>query len=444
MDRKIDPPYRRPTGPVSRTLSLALLVAACGSGDPQNGNSSFTSETGPLSSTGANSSDSSGIATDADTDVIPATGTENTSSDSETSGSTSETTTSGPTECRGPRDCADPALQVCADGVCVACADDDGAACSGMTPVCDDASNACVACNFHEQCQAVGSPACNIVTGACFDSQAVTTVSLSTPGSLQAAASNVADGAEHALVITGSSTIQHTVSIDGGKTIAIVSPDTTTQNIRGAEDGPVITVGEGSAVFLHRLRIEDSVNVGISVGSAASLFADSVQVLFNAGGGITLAAQTRGQLRNSVVGMNGDLFAGTSGIDSSGDLSVLYSSIVGNFGDMTGSLLCSGGTVEARNTIVVGQEPNSINCPGLTATNSAFDQTIEGEGNANVGSFVPTWFISGADYHLTEAGKTQFADIAVWNDGDPPFDFEGDLRPSIDGSQDYPGVDTVP
>ena len=52
--------------------------------------------------------------------------------------------------------------------------------------------------------------------------------------------------------------------------------------------------------------------------------------------------------------------------------------------------------------------------------------------------------MTAADFHLTPTGQTQFANIAVWEEGDPPFDFEGELRPNTDGAGDYAGADTIP
>ncbi len=134
----------------------------------------------------------------------PTTETE-TSPDTETTEPTSETTTTtGPTGCQGPDDCSDPALAFCVDEVCVTCSaasEPDAAcaqldetaplciedvcvqcsaentdACGGVTPLCDVEASTCVPCEFHEQCQDIDSPACNFVTGACFDPANVTPV----------------------------------------------------------------------------------------------------------------------------------------------------------------------------------------------------------------------------------------------------------------------------
>jgi hypothetical protein len=53
------------------------------------------------------------------------------------------------------------------------------------------------------------------------------------------------------------------------------------------------------------------------------------------------------------------------------------------------------------------------------------------------------WFedFADGDFRLANQGITIFADIAEWNIGDPIVDIEGDMRPGVDGSPDYPGAD---
>jgi len=381
------------------------------------------------------------------------------------------TTTTGP-ECMDNAECMDPALPfcieqtcspcsasvdvtpdeacagldeatpLCVDDACVQCTAEDASACGDTTPLCDAESNTCVACSFHEECQDIGSPACNLATGACFDPQAVTEVSLSSANALQNAINTVADGAEHAIVITGGSGL-HTVTIDGGKSIAIVSNSSAVRAINGNTAAVLTVTGNSTTAFLHRIRLEDSDDVGIAVSSGASLFADSTQVVQNDGGGIELAAGSSGFLRNSMVGRNGDEFASTTGIGSAGELNVVYSSIVANDGDGADSIQCSGGSVVVRNSILIGSDASSIDCGALDASNSAFDEAVAGNGNEDVGSLDPGWFqsVAGADFRLTAAGQAEFADIAMWQNGDPPFDFEGDARPNVDGTSDYAGAD---
>ena len=379
---------------------------------------------------------------------------------------TEDTTTTGPTGCQGPADCVDPALPFCVDEFCVACSatatpddacaeldpglplciddacvqcsDDDASACSGATPLCDALANTCVACEFHEQCQDIGSPACNFITGACFDPEAVSEVNAGTGGAVQAAIDEVANGAEHAIVITGDGAEQ-TIVVDAGKTIAIVSNNTSTKDIDGNEGAPTLTVtGAGTTVFLHRIRLTlNGDDVGVAVQTPASLFADSSQVSQNTGGGISIATGASAQLRNCMVAGDG---GNSPAITSSGNLDVLYSTLGRdtNFGDPV--LECSGGSATIRNSIIVNQTNTpgvEVSCPGVSLTNTPVESTT------TPADWFGPGFASG-DYFLNAAGQTQFGNTAVWEDGDPPFDFDGDARPAVDGSPDYAGADTIP
>jgi len=341
----------------------------------------------------------------------------------------------------------DEALPLCVGTTCVQCTAEDASACGGETPLCDVENNTCVGCSFHEECQDLDLPACNIATGACFSADAanVTMVSVATPGAVATAVANVADGAEHTIVLTASAG-DNAIVVDGGKTIAIVSDGTTERVVQGSTGSPTVTVtGAGSTVYLHHLALTlNGDDVGISTEASGTLYADSTRVAQNSGGGITLAAGTSGFLRNCMIGLNGGQFASTTGIGSAGELSILYSSIIANDGDGADSLQCSSGSTVVRNSILVGSDASSIDCGGLDASNSAFDEVVAG--NENVGALVPGWFesVAGADFRLTATGQTEFADIAVWEDGDPPFDFNGDARPSTDGASDFAGADTVP
>ena len=329
----------------------------------------------------------------------------------------------------------DETTPLCVDDACVQCTAEDASACVDTTPLCDAESNTCVACSFHEECQDIGSPACNLATGACFDPQAVTEVSLSSANALQNAINTVADGAEHAIVITGGSGL-HTVTIDGGKTIAIVSNSSAVRAINGNTAAVLTVTGNSTTAFLHRIRLEDSDDVGIAVTSGASLFADSTQVAQNAGGGITLASGTSAQLRNCMVAGEGGN-PGQPALSATGaNLELLYSTLGLDFNNGGSVLECSGGSVSIRNSVIVSEASaggSEIDCAGATATNSAVETTLS----------PTTWFplFASGDYSLSASGQTQFSDIAAWLNGDPPFDFEGDARPDIDGTADYAGAD---
>lgn len=329
----------------------------------------------------------------------------------------------------------DAAAPLCVDATCVQCTAEDASACEGTTPLCDEEENTCVGCSFHEECQDLGLPACNIATGACFSNDAVTTVNLSGANALQNAVNGVDDGAEHTLVVTGSAASTHSAVVDGGKSIAIVSTNMSVQTIRGAGGSPTLTVtGADSTVFLHRVRIEDSNDVGISVASGGTLYADSTQVTGNDGGGIELAAGTSGFLRNCMVAGDG---GNSPAIASSGNIEVLYSTLGRdtNFGDPV--LECSAGSAAIRNSIIVNQTNTAgdeVSCPGVSLTNTPVESTT------TPADWFGPGFASG-DYFLNATGQAQFGDEAAWEVGDPSFDFNGDDRPSRDGAPDFAGAD---
>jgi hypothetical protein len=344
----------------------------------------------------------------------------------------------------------DQGLPLCVEDTCVQCSAEDTSVCVGTTPLCDVDANTCVPCEFHEQCQDIGRTACDIVSGACFlDDQVLNVdvdddVGLNDP--IQEAIDLIPPGGVRALYLTGTTDPSVELLIDEGKRIALISSSTNI-SLRGFDGGPTLRVhGADTVAYLHRVVVRgNGANVGISVESSAAFFADSTQVYQNSGG-LTLAEGTSGQLRNSMIGLNGNQFAPTTGINSAGELTVLYSSIIANDGDAEDSLQCSGGSTEVRNSIFIGSSPASVNCSGLTSTNSAFDEAVPGAGNSNVGNLVPGWFdsVAAADFQLTPAGQAQFSDIALWQTGDPPFDFQGDPRPSVNGTPDFPGADTIP
>ena len=328
----------------------------------------------------------------------------------------------------------DEGVPLCVGTSCVQCTAEDASACGGETPLCDAEANTCVRCSFHEECEDLDLRACNIATGACFSTEAanVSEVNAGSNGAIQAAIGAVADGAEHTIVLTGGGG-NHTVTVDGGKTIAIVSDDTTERVVQGSTGSPTVTVtGAGSTVYLHRLALTlNGDDVGVSAEASGVLYADSTRIAQNSGGGIELAAGTSGFIRNCMVGadVNSDAV-----VASGAELEVLYSTLVGNFGASSLALSCSGGAVTVRNSITVSRADDAVNCGGASVST-----TFEAAG----GSYDEGWFdLDGGDLTLNSAAD--FDGVAIWEDGDPPFDFEGDARPSTDGATDYAGADTIP
>jgi hypothetical protein len=346
-----------------------------------------------------------------------------------------------------------PATPVCVvaggdRGRCVECTTGNSVACSGKTPRCDGDTYACSACDAHEQC---GEAACNFFTGACLPP--VVHVGGATPD-FDDLTTAVA-GTDDVTIIVHAETYDESVTIGGNRTVALLAAEIGSGDppwwIRNSGNAPQLTVGPGTTVLMDGLRLSSNLSttapsLRVSGGRA---WIDRGRIILNLGGGIV--AQTNSELvvRNSFVGGNGSGGDGSYGIDIIGaDVRVLYSTIARNDETAVDSIHCSGGMVDVRNSIVVGRDASSIECPGIAIVHSALDEDIgeDDDGNFNVGAANLAWFTSGTggDFHLTATGATVFADIARWTDGYPLLDIDGDARPNIDGVRDFAGADTIP
>ncbi len=230
-------------------------------------------------------------------------------------------------------------------------------------------------------------------------------LSLSSSGALQAAINGVDDGAEHIIVVTGSAGVSHNATVDGGKVIAFVSTNTSTQTLAGLAGNPTLTlIGADTTVFLHRLQLTANTDdVGVSVEANASLFADSVQVSQNSGGGITLAAGTSGQLRNCMVRAKARIVESPASLrERWRPRCHLHEPWGGVSTPRTLSWNAPAG-LSIRNSIVVseaGGGGNEVDCPGSHVDNSALENDL-----------VPTdWFGVGfgsGDDLLTATGQVR-------------------------------------
>ncbi|MEX1368024.1 MAG: hypothetical protein AB1Z98_33145, partial [Nannocystaceae bacterium] len=140
---------------------------------------------------------------------------------------------------------------------------------------------------------------------------------------------------------------------------------------------------------------------------------------------------------------NGNGLAGTPGISvAASTATVSYSTVARNDDADTDSLLCTGGVdVRVIDSILVGRDAGSVDCPTAVIEFCATDEPIAG--NTEVGAANAAWFINvtGGNFSLTPLGATVFDGIAQWDDGDPPFDIDGDPRPTTSGTPDYAGAD---
>jgi hypothetical protein len=398
-------------------------------------------------------------------------------SESETETETAETNSTGG-GCMDSRECTDPKSPVCVESVCVACTEagfpdqaceakdaaapvcrGDGecvactptnpSACDGTTPVCDEATSACVGCSFHEQCP---ESACRIATGGCFDAGNVHDVGQGMEyEGIGDAVSDLGQGGEVVLRIFDGASYDEAVTISGAGTVyALLADDgaMVPQWVNTGGGAATLRVQGGAEVYVQSVRLTlnpASGFPGISV-SAASLYLDRTEVVNNTGGGIVLTGGAEGYLRNCFVGGAADVTAMT--VDNSA-AAILYTTLGGSLG-VSASLSCANpDAVTVRNSILVSRAAtgDDLTCAAAEITYSATEVLVPGMGNVAVGSFdmadATAWFenYNGGGFGLTAAGGVTFGDVALWSVGDPLVDIDGEPRPAEDATPDVAGAD---
>jgi hypothetical protein len=353
---------------------------------------------------------------------------------------------------------ADPARPLCAPerGRCVACTADDATACTGVTPVCDVPSGTCVGCSFHAQCPA---SACHIEEGGCLPADRVWHVdgdatgcaaANGSPGApyctMVAALANVGAGESGTLFVharAGDAAYTGGFTLTGGRVVAVRGLPDERPRFSGGGVGSPITVTGGAVAYLDRGRIDGSAVAEAVQVVGAVLHLDGWLVVLNQGGGVSLSNGAALFARNSVLGANGSALLDAQALRATtSTFSLRYVTVAGNDSVGLASLACTGGSTGAvGNSIVVAIEPDSIDCPGLVVEHSAVDSSLDGEGVVLREGFDPGWFTApgAGDFHL-EPGHP-FTDVALWQDGDPPVDLDGDERPSVGGTPDVAGAD---
>jgi hypothetical protein len=271
-------------------------------------------------------------------------------------------------------------------------------------------------------------------------------------------------GDDRVLVLTGTTyddgidfTVDAEVAIIGDGSQSIIANSTnglidTAGNailyIEGVRIGPNGTADgltcAGTAVWLDDVEVSGNTAVGLDISSGCTAHLRESAVRSNDGGGIVATASSI-FAENSAIVSNGDSFSNLGGVQiSDSDVLVTYTTIAANDSQAPerASVYCTGtptGTI--RNSILVGFDAGTISgCGALTLDTNAADSALGGT-NSNVGILSATWFDNpgAGDFHLATAGEPVFMDIAMWQDGDPETDFDGDDRPTALPS--FPGFD---
>lgn len=370
---------------------------------------------------------------------------------------TSTEGTTGPMPCTVDEECAelDPTAPLCVDGTCVQCTPDDPIVCDEQRLLCDGESGSCMPCTEHGQCS---SGACELANGRCFPQDFVAHVNgdeLAMPprvyASVVTAVNAVPDGAHGVIVVhergeTGDTPYTAAVTIDGGKTIALLAAPGESPIMRGAADRPGLRVqGDGASLYMDGFRISgDTGNLGIDVDGALA-WVDRSWIVHSASGGILAQNGAELTLRTCFVGGGEE----SNALASQGaTVDVLYSTLGADFGASVALWCDEASTVTVRNSLIVSLDNGpEVVCRELAASDTAAEDQLNGTGNVALGNMSSEmsmiWFqgYDSGDFHLMNP-PLSVATTAQWKDGDPATDIDVvQPRPHVDGMPDVAGAD---
>lgn len=351
----------------------------------------------------------------------------------------------GPAEGCEAKDSATP---VCDAGECVQCTGENTAACEDATPVCDAELRQCEPCSEHQQCP--GS-ACNLVEGSCLPLDAV--IHVDGDGgreftSIGAALASVSAGVTAVLVVherNADTPYVEAVTIDGGRTIALLAADGETPVLQGPGASSAVAVNDAStSAFLERIQLRNSGGYGVSCDAA---FVDlrRAWVVQNDGGALLATNACQLHVANAFTG--GDVNNVDAIVVEGSTAELLYGTVVagdGNLGGSSRALTCDpASTVTVRNSLLVAIDDATleVDCAGANVSHSASENAMLGDGNVALGDIQGGWLVDLADdFHLDSPPAT-LATTALWQDGDPMLDIDGDTRPAIVGGAEHAGAD---
>lgn len=397
--------------------------------------------------------------------------------------------------CTGISSCAaiDPALPACdvETGQCVECTAEDAAACSGATPICD-AAQTCRACFAHDEC--TGS-ACDIKTGECFPAEHALwvdgggTCDDMGPGTeadplctISQALGRVSAVTPRAILVRGvpGGSYAEPLAVPANSRVAIVRVDATPVIVAGVA-AQSLRVDAGARAYLDGLEVTGN-TMGHGLGcTGAELWVDRSLIRAQALSGLS-AEDCALRLRSSVLTQNiseglfvsgGEIWLENAFITDNGDKNLadsprggmalaggaqahlIYTTLYGNsaFIGSGWSIDCDPDPAEEavtmRNSIAFNFTGYStFNCGGVEdVSRSAFSAATDEQGDDNIGvTTVEQSMLMVAEpdepgvYRPKPGSKLDT--VALYDEGDPDFDFEGDPRPTQAPS--FPGADQPP
>ncbi len=346
---------------------------------------------------------------------------------------------------------ADPEVHLCIEGVCVQCTVDDDAVCGDLTPICDADINTCIGCSEHEQCP---DSACNIAEGNCMES--VVHVDGTEPCSDgNGTAEAPYCGLEEALLGIGDETLiilheimtDPTIYLESNAvqiSVALMAPDGENPTIQGSLGAPALAVSNAGQLFVRGLYVDNGDGVGVSV-AGGQVWIEKSRIINNSGGGIVVDGGGSLVLENSFVG-DGSLtnLPAINVVDGSASLN--YSSVGSGFGASSAFRCEVGQSVAIRNSILVSAATDDeLQCPSATVEDSALEMELPD--NTTLGEFNTLWFTDydAGDFSLVGGEyPIELDTAAIWQNGDPATDINGDARPTTDGMPDFAGADRIP
>jgi hypothetical protein len=334
---------------------------------------------------------------------------------------------------------------ICLDGACVSCTADEPETCIAAGLVCDLDTHACVPCTAHDQC--AGGAGCDLVLGECLPPDAVWHVDgdggrdfLTVGEALAALGNGSGTLIIHDIEVEG---YAEGISFAGDRALAVFAAEGETPTLFMT---PVsLEVLDGARVYARGLILR---------GQDAALV-QSAHVEFDA---VSLAPQLRHALRveDATVRMRNSMLRTTldptyPALDMVGisDIDIRYATMVG-LGDQA-AVSCQGAALvpgsRIRNSMLVNLgEAAAVQCSSPSYEHNGLEDATGFVNNTTIGDATIDWFVNPlyGGLHLSIVAPISAATAARWSPGDPPVDFDGDPRPTIEGSADFVGADRVP
>jgi hypothetical protein len=338
---------------------------------------------------------------------------------------------------------------VCLDGECVECTSDQLDLCIDAQLACDSSTNTCIPCTHQSQCP--GDAGCDVVFGSCLPADAVWHVDGDGGHdftTIAEAMAEIGDGSGTIILHENNFGQEYPegISFAGDHALAILNVGK--QHPKLFTDDVSLAVSAGARVYARGLTLHGSIAVRATAGSHIEI--DSCRL-----GPLDEHAL---RLDDSVLVMRNSMLRGVWSVNfpalaitGTSSIDISYSTIV-SLGEPA-AMVCVGTMAPGsriRNSLI-GKfaDGEVIYCSGVSFENNGLE-LIEWNkwkrGNTQIGDMSGTWFKDPppGDLHLTPQAPVVLTTAAMWAEGDPLVDIDGDPRPGIEGALDFVGADRFP